>query len=61
MAKKTIKLKSPGHVFVGGKLYEADADGFVRVPVEHKDHLVETHGCVDPSEEQDEPDEPAAE
>lgn len=40
------KLTSPGHVSVGGKLYERDEKtGTVEVPDEHVPHLIEAHGC----------------
>jgi hypothetical protein len=40
-----MKLKSPGHVSVGGKLYEQAKDGTVEVPEEHAAVLIESHGC----------------
>ncbi len=45
-----MKLKSPGHVFVGGKLYEQDKDGTVDVPEEHAAGLIESHGCKTPED-----------
>jgi hypothetical protein len=39
------KLLAPGHISVGGKLYERAEDGTVEVPEEHVEHLVSSHGC----------------
>lgn len=39
------KLVAPGHVSVGGKLYECGEDGIVDVPDEHVATLLEAHGC----------------
>lgn len=54
-----MKLKSPGNVFVGGKLYERAKDGTVDVPEEHADHLIECHRCTDPKAPQPPKAEPA--
>lgn len=48
---KTVKLVAPGHVSVGGDLYERGKDGMIEVPEEHAPHLVESHGCKFPEEQ----------